>query len=746
MKNTLHFIFLFGLLSLVLTACAPIFPVSGTAPTGVYSATPQPASPQIAITDAQVESVEIQVGQSDPNQVDAIVRGNLPDACTKMQSHQVSFKDGTFQIKLTVASSADKGCVHINSPYEQRIALDTANLSPGTYTVIANGVSAVFTIPVGESPVATSLKLVIQASDGNFQNVNLDIPLNPTARPTFNGFLPSGGSAAGNAYVLDANHLKAVVTDGKQFHDLIFVQSPAPYGLAAWPGDANTQPRLAWATQNIGGDSSSTIKVSNPDGTQFDTLLTQDATIPPVQLIAQFFSVDGQWLYYSKEPKGLGGYILFNGASNLYKINISTKVVTEVIPQGTADSPQACLDAISTDYRYVADHCAQNTIAIRDLTSGGTTTIQPPMDLSGYGFVGSARFSPDGSRVAYALAKGDQNAEQGWVAVSESLGGGSKLILTSQVGSYYTVAGWLDDQTLLVQTTSPLDCSPFCQSELWTVKVDGSGAQKAADGSFLAMVPNDAYIQLPASPTNIPPSTVCIDAAEYLGDDGLDGTIYTPNIAFTKTWTVKNIGTCTWDSQYMVYQVSGELMTQQPGYWLVPQGKTVAPGQTVDVQVGMTSPPANGTYRSDWGLKNADGEVISIAGSTRNHTFYVELRVSDGTDKGKVTASTIDISLEQGSGEACTANATYFVHVSISTDGPVTVPYEIRSSAGQISAGYFKDADGQYPYVTRELVFHEAGTKQINLRFVGPYPYPQDITVMLQVAGGEWINARLDCS
>ncbi len=34
---------------------------------------------------------------------------------------------------------------------------------------------------------------------------------------------------------------------------------------------------------------------------------------------------------------------------------------------------------------------------------------------------------------------------------------------------------------------------------------------------------------------------------------------------------------------------------------LLPQGKTVAPGQTVDVQVGMTSPPANGTYRSDWG-------------------------------------------------------------------------------------------------------------------------------------------------
>ncbi len=122
------------------------------------------------------------------------------------------------------------------------------------------------------------------------------------------------------------------------------------------------------------------------------------------------------------------------------------------------------------------------------------------------------------------------------------------------------------------------------------------------------------------------------------------------------------------------------------------------------------------------------------------------MRVSDGTDKGKVTTSAIDISLEQGSGEACTANATYFVHASISTDEPATVPYERGSSAGQISAGYFEDADGKSPYVTGELVFHEAGTKQINLRFVGPYPYPEDITVMMRVTGGEWVNARLDCS
>ena len=186
-------------------------------------------------------------------------------------------------------------------------------------------------------------------------------------------------------------------------------------------------------------------------------------------------------------------------------------------------------------------------------------------------------------------------------------------------------------------------------------------------------------------------------------------------------------------------------MTQQPGYWIVPQGQTIAPGQMVDISVGMTSYPENGTYRSDWGLKNADGQVIPIEGGTDQNSFYVEIKVSDGKDSGHVTASAIDISLEQGSGEVCTAGATYFIHAYISTDGPVTVLYEIGSSAGQIPAGYFEDENGQYSYVFRELVFDKADKKQVNLRFVGPYPHPDDITVNLRVNGGEWHNTKLSC-
>ena len=187
-------------------------------------------------------------------------------------------------------------------------------------------------------------------------------------------------------------------------------------------------------------------------------------------------------------------------------------------------------------------------------------------------------------------------------------------------------------------------------------------------------------------------------------------------------------------------------MTQQPGYYFLKQDQTVLPGQTVEISVGMTSPVENGSYRSYWGLKDKNGQPISIQGGADGNSFYVDIRVDDGSgDLGQVTATNVDIEPEQGSGEACTSKSTYFVHASITTNGAMSVSYEIGSSAGQISAGYFQDANGQYSYATGTLIFDKADTKDINLRFVGPYPYPEDITIFLRVSGEEWSKVKLDC-
>jgi hypothetical protein len=341
-------------------------------------------------------------------------------------------------------------------------------------------------VPVPGEPA--TLQFVVLDANNQLALANPNLPLGSTYNPSFSGFLPAGGSVNQTAYVLDfANGQKAVAIDANGTRDLSFIYKPT-YTLALWPGSENAQPRLAWGTQSTDASVPTTLQISSLDGSQLETLLSADPVAnKPEQFVAEFWSADGQSLYFSREPVGIGGYIPFSGASNLYRIDIATKQVTALIPAG---SKMICLDALSADYRYVADHCSINSITVRDLGQNTTATIQPPADASGYALVGSARFSPSGNRLAFALAKGDPSNEQGWVAVSDGLSGASKLILTSKPGMLFSIHGWLNDQTLLLETRDNSCTSSDCGPQLWTIGADGSNLHKVADGSFLAVLDN----------------------------------------------------------------------------------------------------------------------------------------------------------------------------------------------------------------------------------------------------------------
>ena len=110
--------------------------------------------------------------------------------------------------------------------------------------------------------------------------------------------------------------------------------------------------------------------------------------------------------------------------------------------------------------------------------------------------------------------------------------------------------------------------------------------------------------------------SVC-DAAQFIADVTVpDGTIFAPGTAFTKTWRLKNIGTCTWTTAYSLVFVSGEQMSG-PGSVALPT--TVSPGQTVDVSVALVAPASAGTFRGYWQLKNASGGCSESAPLSSSH-------------------------------------------------------------------------------------------------------------------------------
>jgi hypothetical protein len=441
-----------------------VYPPPTEVPSNVV---PTPTHPPVDLTPAQLAAVQA-VSKKYNLPVDQIHIANTeavtwPNGCLGVVLPGVMCTDVVTQgFRIMLTANGQQFEIHTNQ--DGTSAIDAAQLQ-------------------------ATLGFVVQTISRNIQIVNPNIPLGPTYNPAFNGFQPYGGSILGTAYVLDfTNVMKAIAIDANGSHDLSFIQFPT-FGLAIWRGSPDTKPLLAWGTQPAGSTQTTALQISNTDGSNLQTLLSIDnGNTVPIQLVAEFWSTDGQSLYFSKEPSGIGGYILFGGASNLYKIDIKTKAITEVIPQTAMTSPQICLDAISGDYRFVADHCTQNVITVRNLQGGGTVTIQAPTDVTGFRLLGSARFSPTGDRVAFALAKGDPNSEQGWLAVGSSSGGVAKLIAVGEAGSYYIVQGWLDDQTLLVQSNNISGSA--AGNQLFTIGADGSHLTKVADGNLLTIIDN----------------------------------------------------------------------------------------------------------------------------------------------------------------------------------------------------------------------------------------------------------------
>jgi len=187
-----------------------------------------------------------------------------------------------------------------------------------------------------------------------------------------------------------------------------------------------------------------------------------------------------------------------------------------------------------------------------------------------------------------------------------------------------------------------------------------------------------------ASPTSAPAATATsnCDNADFVTDVTIpDGTVLDPGETFTKTWRLKNAGTCSWTPSYAVVFSNGDSMSGPATQALT---SNINPGETVDISVDLEAPTTPGDHIGYWKLRNAAGVLFA--------TVYVDIKVS-GSDEFAVTGVTLSVSGSCGNFE---------IQADIKANGAGTVTYYwIRSDGATDNASH------------PDVVFDSAGTKSV---------------------------------
>ena len=126
------------------------------------------------------------------------------------------------------------------------------------------------------------------------------------------------------------------------------------------------------------------------------------------------------------------------------------------------------------------------------------------------------------------------------------------------------------------------------------------------------------------TPTITPTPIPCYQAKFVSDVTTPDGTVMDPYAYFTKTWRLRNTGSCVWDSSYRLVFVDGTSMSETKVFpWT---GGTAGFGQNVDLSVDLFAPEAPGKYQGNFMLLAPDGTYFGLG--VENKSFWVRIVVN----------------------------------------------------------------------------------------------------------------------
>jgi len=194
------------------------------------------------------------------------------------------------------------------------------------------------------------------------------------------------------------------------------------------------------------------------------------------------------------------------------------------------------------------------------------------------------------------------------------------------------------------------------------------------------------------------------DRADFVGDmSAYDGSNFYPGSYFTKTWRLRNSGSCTWTTDYDLVFDSGSAMG---GPASVSLPAAVTPGQLIDLSVSLQAPLTNGSYQGYWKLQNASGARFGF-GANSASAFWVLINV--GPTPVPVNVITEPTEVDVISGDCSLVEISPPVNTQYAKGGDFDAKWTVRNTS---SKTWDKD-DVVFKYVSGKKMYKNASS--INL-------------------------------
>jgi hypothetical protein len=274
-------------------------------------------------------------------------------------------------------------------------------------------------------------------------------------------------------------------------------------------------------------------------------------------------------------------------------------------------------------------------------------------------------------------------------------------------------------------------CAPAAQNEsaiatsvAQTLQAMPTEVPPLPTGTLDPALPAQPTLTQASTPTSEPtlvsaPSDPDCLHAELLGEFPPDGTVFKPDTSFSKSWTIKNVGTCTWDASYQIVFWSGELMGGST-YYNMPE--VVLPGDDITITIFLMSPSAEGFHTGYWRLKSPWNAVFGVG--QYSQAFYAEVQV-DRRPAQEYGILSVTYNIVRDPAEGCPANVRYTVYATITTNGPFDFAY------------YWEQKDGNESAV-KYMFFEAAGSKTVDRTWmVGRGDSPNDRWMQIVVVEPE---------